>query len=65
MDGAEGGGVISEKQGDLEVFDVGFGVLVHGVGNNSNKFNEYILVLVWLIISELSNRLISSDKKID
>jgi hypothetical protein len=32
-----------------------------GVGNNSNKFNEYILVLVWPIISGLSNRVISGD----
>jgi hypothetical protein len=29
VDGAEGGGVISEEEGDLEVFEVGFGVLVH------------------------------------
>ncbi len=65
VDGAEGGGVISEGEGDLEVFEVGFGVLVHGVGNNSNKFNEYILVLVWLIISGPSNRVIVGDKKID
>jgi hypothetical protein len=35
-----------------------------GVGNNSNKFNEYILVLVWPIIFGGSNILIPGDNKV-
>jgi hypothetical protein len=54
VDGAEGGRVLSEEKGDFGVFVVGLGVLVHVVlAIIAIGFNEYILVLVRLIISEV------------